>query len=207
MRGTFVTFEGIEGSGKSSLVKRLTEALDRPGRKVIRTHEPGEGLAREIREYVLNRARLEPLSEAFYMLMDRHQHVVGKIRPLLESGVHVLCDRFADSTIAYQGGGSGVDIAALRTMNAIAIEDVIPVRTFLLDLDVEAALRRVHARTPHKQLDRFESETRQFHERVRATYLSLAAAEPRRFEVIDASRDAEAVLADVRAHVEALLPG
>jgi dTMP kinase len=200
-----VTFEGIEGSGKSSLVKRLAAALERPDRPVVATREPGEGLDPEIREYVLNRARLEPLSEAFYMLMDRHQHVVGRIRPLLERGTHVLCDRYIDSTVAYQGGGSGIDRAALRAMNDLAVGATRPDLTILLDLAVPAALERVRARSQHKQLDRFESETLEFHQRVRRAYLEPAAAEPGRFVVIDAARPTDAVVADVLPRLEALL--
>ena len=205
MRGRLVTFEGIEGSGKSSLVTRLAASLGRPDRQVVATREPGEGLDPEIREYVLTRARLQPLSEAFYMLMDRHQHVVGMLRPLLESGVHVLCDRYVDSTVAYQGGGSGIDRAALVAMNDLAVGATKPDLTILLDLEVRVALERVRARSPHKQLDRFESETVEFHERVRRTYLDLAAAEPRRIVVVDAARPTEDVVAAVLPRLEALL--
>jgi dTMP kinase len=200
-----VTFEGIEGSGKSSLVSRVAGALARPGRRIVTTREPGEGLDREIREYVLTRARLQPLSEAFYMLMDRHQHVVGMLRPLLESGVHVLCDRYIDSTVAYQGGGSGIDRAALRAMNDLAIGATRPDLTILLDLEVPVALERVRARSAHKQLDRFESETLEFHQRVRRAYLQLAAEEPDRIVVVDAARPTDAVVADVLPRIEAVL--
>ena len=205
LRGRFVTFEGIEGSGKSTQVARLATDLGARGVPVRRTHEPGEGLDRELRTFVLERARLRPMSEAFFMVMDRHEHVERVIRPALEQGQLVLCDRFADSTLAYQGGGSGLDLADLATLNRLATGGLVPDLTFLFDLPVEIALARVRERAPGKKLDRFEAEALAFHERVRATYLALAAAEPARFRIVDAARAADPVFADIARTVDALL--
>jgi len=117
----------------------------------------------------------------------------------------VLCDRFADSTLAYQGGGSGLDLADLATLNRLATGGLVPDLTFLFDLPVEIALARVRERAPGKKLDRFEAEALAFHERVRATYLALAAAEPARFRIVDAARAADPVFADIARTVDALL--
>ena len=206
MNGRFITFEGIEGSGKSSLVKRLQHELAAPPEvRILVTREPGEGIDREIRDFILRRTHLQPFSVALYMLMDRHEHVVGTIRPALADGAHVFCDRFTDSTLAYQGGGAGLDPAELRRLNALATGPTVPDRTFLLDLDVPASLERVRARAPHQPLDRFDSAGRDFHERVRAAYLEIARAEPGRVVVIDAARPPDAVLREVLAHLRAIL--
>lgn len=205
MRGRFISFEGIEGSGKSTQVGRLLPILQQQGLAVVRTHEPGGGLGEEMRDYVLLKANLHPPSEAFFMAMDRHEHMTKTIRPALERGQWVLCDRFADSTLAYQGGGSGVEREALKVLNRLATGGLTPDLTLLFDLPVELGLERVKKRAPHRKLDRFEAESLAFHERVRAAYLELARAEPERFAVIDAARDANLVFADTRSRVEALL--
>lgn len=214
MAGTFVTFEGIEGSGKSTQLDRLARALRDGGLDPLVTREPGgTALGRALRAALLDpapaaRAR-SPLTEALLMVADRHEHVARVIAPALAAGRVVLCDRHADSTLAYQGGGSGVDLATLRTLNAIAVGTTRPARTLLFDVPVERALARMAERAGRAgaAADRFEAETVAFHERVRRAYLDLAAAEPARFVVLDASRPADEVFADVRARVAGLLPG
>ena len=201
----FVTFEGIEGSGKSTQVARLAEWLAARGCAPVVTREPGgTPLGRKLRDALLSGAVEDPLTEAMLMTADRAEHVARVILPALDAGDHVLCDRHADSTIAYQGGGSGVAKDLLETLNRVATRGLVPDLTLLYDLDPKVALARMHARTGGNT-DRFEAESLAFHERVRATYLELARREPGRFAVIDAARDPDLVFADGRARLEALL--
>jgi dTMP kinase len=207
--GAFITFEGIEGSGKSTQMARLAAFLRERGLDPLVTREPGgTAFGRTVRTALLlpdeaARAR-SPLTEALLMVADRHEHVGQVIAPALAAGRVVLCDRHADSTLAYQGGGSGVDRATLLQLNAIAVGSTRPALTLLLDLPVAAALLRMAQRADRAStvVDRFEAETVLFHERVRRAYLELAAAEPGRIVVIDAARPADLVFADVRGRVE-----
>ena len=209
MSGRFITFEGIEGSGKSTQVARLAGWLATRARDPVVTREPGgTPLGRRLRDVLLAgaadaRAR-DPLTEAMLMAADRAEHVAQVILPALEQGRHVLCDRHADSTIAYQGGGSGVARPLLESLNRIATRGRAPDLTLLFDLEPKVALARMRVRTGGAA-DRFEAESLAFHERVRAAYLELARAEPARIRVVDASRDEGAVHEDARAHVAALL--
>jgi len=206
LRGRFVTFEGIEGSGKSTQVARLAQWL-LEGRvcEPVVTREPGgTPLGRRLRTVLLAGDAGEPLTEAMLMAADRAEHVATVIRPALAEGRHVLCDRHADSTLAYQGGGSGVARELLIALNGVAVRGLAPDLTLLFDLEPAVALERMRARTGGAA-DRFEAESLAFHERVRAAYLELARAEPARFRVIDASQGADAVHADARSHLERLL--
>ncbi len=205
MRGTFITFEGVEGAGKSSLIAVLAAGLRAAGRDVCVTREPGEGTSAAVRDLLLADSGMRPLSWAFYMLLDRHEHVARVIAPALARGQVVLCDRFADSTLAYQGGGLGLPMAELARMNALAIGETRPDLTLLLDLDPEVGIARVRARAADKPLDRFEAETVAFHHRVRAAYLELARSEPARIKVIDASVPSEALAGPARGLVDAVL--
>lgn len=202
----FVTFEGIEGSGKSTQIGRLAEALAGQGRTVTVTREPGGcELGRTLRAILLSLETrdLASRAELFLYLADRAQHVETRIRPALAAGHVVLCDRFADSTVAYQGYGRGLDLNLLADLNRAAVAGVWPDVTVLLDLAAATGLAR--ARTRNRETGaavsegRFEAEALAFHERVRQGYLAMAAAEPRRFVVIDAARDPAAVTRDIRA--------
>ena len=206
MRGRFVTFEGIEGSGKSTQVARLAQwLLEGRACEPVVTREPGgTPLGRRLRAVLLAGDAGEPLTEAMLMAADRAEHVATVIRPALAEGRHVLCDRHADSTLAYQGGGSGVARELLVALNGVAVRGLFPDLTLLFDLEPAVALERMRARTGGAA-DRFEAESLAFHERVRAAYLELARAEPARFRVIDASKGADAVHADARGHLERLL--
>ncbi len=213
MSGVFITFEGIEGSGKSTQMARLEGALRARGFDPLVTREPGgTPLGRLVRAALLApdaaHARAgSPLTEALLMVADRHDPVATLIGPALAAGRIVLCDRHADSTLAYQGGGSGVDLAALRTLNALAVGGVRPALTLLFDLPVPVALERMaaRARAAGAPVDRFEAETLAFHERVRRGYLELALEEPERIVLLDAGRDSGAVFADVLHRVETRL--
>lgn len=208
MRGLFLSFEGGEASGKSVQAARLADWLRAQGREVVAVREPGSTpVGERVRDIVLHAQEipLAPNAQALLYSTARAQLVRDVIRPALVAGAVVIVDRFFDSTLAYQGYGHGADLAQLRAVTDFAVGDTRPDRTFLLDLPVESAERRAQSRKPGRAWDRFESEARAFHERVRQGYLELAAAEPRRFAVIDAGRGEEDVAADIRRDVERLL--
>ena len=206
-RGLFLSFEGGEGSGKSLQAKVLAEALQKRGREVVLTREPGGTAAGErIREIVLHAQEIALSPEAQVLLYStaRAQNVREVIRPAIEAGKIVIADRFFDSTMAYQGYGHGVSLEQIRGVTALACGDVVPDRTFLLDIAVDKGLGRSGWRAQSKW-DRFEVLDPAFHERVREGYLRLAAAEPRRWAVIDADREEATVSKDVWREVDALL--
>jgi dTMP kinase len=205
IRGRFITLEGIEGAGKSSLQRLLAEALIARGRRVCATREPGgTPLAEDIRSLVLKRREeaMPPAAEVMLMFAARCAHVENRIRPALASGEWVLCDRFTDATRAYQGGGRGFDATAIEQLAALSHPRLQPDLTLLLDLPPEAGLARARGR--REGGDRFEDETLAFFTRVRERYLALAAAEPARIRVIDATRAADAVFQQALALVEAV---
>ena len=190
----FITFEGIEGSGKSTHLRALAARLQEMGHAVVATREPGGTPAgAAIRALLLGgeRVPLSPLAELFLYCADRTQHVREVVRPALEAGRIVLCDRFSDSTIAYQGFGRGLDLATVRALDAHARDGVSPDLTFLLDCAVEEGLVRAGRRA--SATDRFEREAHAFHERVRAGFLTLAREAPARFVVLDAHAPLETV--------------
>jgi dTMP kinase len=185
---SFITFEGIEGCGKSTQARLLAQKL---GPDVVLTHEPGgTALGRSIRGLLLAEGTVEPAAETLLYLADRAQHVAQVIRPALLAGRTVISDRYMDSSFAYQGYGRGLSLEALRVMAQVATGDLVPNLTFLLDLPVEEGLARAGRRGGH---DRLESESLEFHGRVRAGYLCLAREKPDRWVVIDATGEPEAV--------------
>jgi len=190
----FVTVEGVEGSGKSTLVRTLSDRLARRGCDLLATHEPGDTvLGRAIRAALLD-ATTEPptpIAELLLYLADRHQHVDRVIRPALAAGRLVLCDRFSDSTLAYQGYGRGLDLETVRTLDRVARADLVPNLTIVLDCPPEVGLARAHSRTGSR--DRLEREPLAFHERVRAAFHALAASDPDRHIVIDTTAERETV--------------
>lgn len=205
IRGRFITLEGIEGAGKSSLQRQLAEALEARGLRVCATREPGgTPLAEHIRAVVLERREepMPPAAEAMLMFAARCVHVENRIRPALARGEWVVCDRFTDASRAYQGGGRGFDASALEQLAAMAHPRLRPDVTLLLDLPPELGLARARGRRDAG--DRFEDEALSFFARVRERYLALAAAEPDRIRVIDATRDPDTVLRDALERVEAL---
>ncbi len=188
MKGRFITLEGIEGAGKSTILRLLGEEMRQRGYRVICTHEPGDtDLGRILREILLKQSGIPLCREAELLLYltDRAQHVREKILPALEEGCLVLCDRFSDSTIAYQGYGRGLDINTLRSLDKFARDGLTPHLTILLDLEAEEGLRR---NLGTGKMDRFEGESLDFHRRVRNGFLQIARKEPDRVRVIDASR-------------------
>jgi dTMP kinase len=193
-RGRFISFEGGEGGGKSTQVKHLARALEGAGIATVVTREPGGAPgAEDIRKLVVEGApeRWDPLTEALLMNAARREHVVRTIEPALAAGRWVISDRFADSTMAYQGYGRGVDRAALTALRALAVGPLTPDLTLILDLPVELGLTRAHQRRGHEL--RFEAMDQAFHERLRQGFLAIASSEPARCVVIDATASIEAV--------------
>jgi dTMP kinase len=208
----FITFEGIEGCGKTTQIRLAAAWLRERGIPVLATAEPGgTPVGRKIREMLLNRGPCSIGAEAELLLFAaaRAQHVRETILPALEAGQWVLCDRFSDATMAYQGFGRGLDCAFIRTLNAFSALTVTPERTILFDLPVETGLARAEKRVagirPEEAEDRFEREERAFHGRVRNGYLALAAEEPERFRIVDGAAAIEAVRREVCRHLEALI--
>jgi dTMP kinase len=186
-KGIFISFEGIEGTGKSTQAKLLSEHLREKGLEAILTEEPGgTKIGRKIRDLLLSPDHLEmaPLTELFLYFASRTQHLEQVILPALKRGAIVITDRFTDSTIAYQGFGRGLDLRLIQSLDSIATSGMRPDITLLLDLDEETGLRRNRGMN---KTDRFELEDINFHKRVRKGFLELAAQQPGRIKLIDAS--------------------
>ncbi len=190
---SFITFEGIEGSGKSTQAALLARYLERKGRKVVAVREPGgTALGDRIRELLLQdrESGPSPMAELFLYEASRAQVVEEVIGPALGGGATIICDRFTDSTVAYQGYGRGLDIGTIEVANKAATSGLVPDLTFLIDLDPETGLRRALSRIAEEggpREDRFEKETLDFHRRVREGYLAIARREPERVYVINGS--------------------
>jgi dTMP kinase len=205
--GVLITLEGVEGSGKTTQMMRLERWLRRQGRKVEHTREPdGTRLGVAVRRlFERPGVHPKPLVEVFLFMAARQQHVAEKIRPWLDRGRVVLCDRYADATLAYQGYGRGVDPDLIRELNARATSGVMPDLTLLFDLDPAAGLQRNRAQG--RRLDRFEREKLAFHRRVRQGYLEILRAEPKRVRLIRAGEPPDVVETEVRAIVEEFFRG
>jgi dTMP kinase len=204
-RGLFLTFEGGDGSGKSTQSALLTEWLAAQGRTVVHAREPGgTELGLELREIVLHRrGYMAPRAEALLYAADRAHNVATVVRPALERGDIVIQDRYLDSSVAYQGAGRVLDPTEVREVSLWATEHLLPDLTILLDLDIETGRARLDdARTRY---DRLEAEVAEFHHRVREAYLALAAAEPERFLVLDATEPVDVLAERIRARVSDLL--
>ena len=207
-RGLFITLEGIEGAGKSTVARWVCEWLDRHSIRATLTREPGgTALAERVRQIVLERGqeRLSAVTETLLMFAARGIHLENLIRPALERGDCVVCDRFTDATRAYQGGGRGVDPSWIESLASQVQGGLQPDCTLLLDLPVPLGLERARKRQAGAT-DRFEAEAQAFFERVRAAYLELARREPARIQVIDAAVPLEAVERQVAAVLERLAP-
>ena len=200
--GIFITLEGTEGSGKSTQAARLAESLRAEGHAVLLTREPGgTPVAEQLRAVLLknNSESLAAETEAFVILAARRQHVDHVIAPALQQGAIVICDRFVDSTLAYQGYARGLDLKTLRTMNTWATDGLAPDLTLLFDLPVATGLRRRQRDTAGQ--NRLDRETTRFHEQVRAGFLELARQEPRRIKPISSARTPDRVTEAVRTLV------
>lgn len=194
-RGLFITFEGIEGSGKSTQIRYLAEVLTQAGHRILQTREPGGTASAEaVRQILLTVSPHEPvmpLTEALLILAARCQHVTHLIKPALRQGTVVLCDRFSDSTFAYQGFARGLDLQWLRKANEVATGGLTPDLTLVLDLPVSVGLAR--RRADRGQQNRLDRETERFHQKVRQGFLALAAEEPNRMTIVNSDRPAQEV--------------
>lgn len=189
-----ITFEGGEGAGKTTLIDHIYGVFEKRGKKVVKTRAPGgTKIGSLIRDILLHKEELSSRAELLFFLADRAQHVDEVILPALKNGVVVLCDRFNDSTIAYQGGARGLDLEWIQELCAFATQGLQPDLTLYLDLDPCEGLKRVN----HRSKDRIEIMEVSFHQKVRDTYLAIAKKEPKRFHVIDASKSPSDVFAQV----------
>jgi dTMP kinase len=203
--GLFITFEGGDGTGKSTQVRLLTQWLAVQGRAVVTTREPGgTEVGTALRDIVLHhRGEVDPRAEALLYAADRAQHIGTLVRPALERGDVVVQDRYIDSSVAYQGAGRVLDGAEIRRISLWATGDLVPDLTVLLDLPGDVA--RARLAKEQKSFDRLENEHDDFHERVRSAFLQLAAAEPHRFLVVDAAQEIDQIAHVIRDRVSALL--
>jgi dTMP kinase len=208
MKGTFITFEGIEGSGKSTQIVLLANYLKSHGIKIVLTREPGGTLiGDQIRKILLDPANkaLDPSAELLLYTASRAQHLSEVILPALASGTIVLCDRFSDATLAYQGYGRGLGKNMIQELDRIVTAGMRPDLTVLLDIDAAVGLARAHGRNNSCGLEgeaRFENEEIAFHERVRQGYLTLAKQEPERIRVVDAAPAPDSIEMEIRKIVE-----
>jgi dTMP kinase len=205
----FITLEGIEGSGKSTQVPTIVRCLTAAGRECLTTREPGgTTIGSRIRSILLHPENRDmvPAAELLLYIADRVQHVETVVRPGLSAGKVVVCDRYCDATLVYQGYARGLDRDMIRRLHRLACNGLIPDLTLLLDLPAEEGLarawRRIHADAGLDCESRFEKEKSAFHERVRAGYLELARREPRRFVIIDAAAEEQAVGRQIEAALQ-----
>jgi dTMP kinase len=219
MRGIFITIEGIDGCGKTTHAELLARWLSERGEPVLRTREPGgTALGEKLRKVVLAPGNaIEPMAELLLYLADRAQHVTEVLRPALAAGQVVVCERYADSTLAYQSYGRGLDLATLRRLNDFSTGGLAPDLTLLLEVDPAEALRRItrgagstcaegnRERSRMRRRDRLELEQPGFHESVAAGFRALAAQEPERFRVIETSGEMASVQREIALAVEGLL--
>ncbi len=202
MAGVFIVFEGGEGAGKSTQEALLAQWLSDQGRSVVRTREPGGTPAGEaIRAIVLGNeyAGLSDQAEALLFAAARGEHVARVIRPALESGSVVVCDRYLDSSVAYQGYGRNLNAERIRELSMWATHSLLPDLTIVLDIDPKVGLSRVQSP------DRMESEPEEYHQCVRQAFLDIAATNPQRYLVIDAMQDKDSIAQRIRAQVSELL--
>ena len=199
VRNLFITFEGPEGAGKTSVLKAIVERLQSENIEFLSTREPGGiEIAEKIREVILNPAHIamDAHTEALLYAAARSQHFYEKVEPALKAGKHVLCDRFIDSSLVYQGIGRGLGVEEVRAINELAIGTRMPDKTILFDLDPEIGLARIQA-SRKDEINRLDTESLAFHKSVRKGYLELAKEDDERITIVDAGRPLEEVIDDV----------
>ena len=200
----FITLEGPEGSGKTTAVEAAVKALEEKGYQIVRTREPGgTPIAEQIRNVILDKANtnMDPRTEALLYAASRRQHLVEKVWPALKEGKIVICDRYLDSSLAYQGGARGLGVENILNVNLFATENTWPDLTLLFDITPEEGLRRISANA-NREVNRLDLEKLEFHHKVRDTFLELAKRYPDRFVIIDASKSREEV---ARATLDAIM--
>lgn len=194
--GMFITFEGPEGAGKTTILNKLKDILQEQGYKVLQTREPGGiSISEQIREVLLNKENgaMDERTEALLYAAARRQHLVEKVLPALEEGTMVLCDRFIDSSLAYQGYARGLGVDAVYQINRFAIGETMPNLTLYFDIDPKEGLARIQA-NEDREVNRLDMEKLSFHEKVREGYLMLVDRFPERMKVVEASANIEMVL-------------
>jgi dTMP kinase len=204
----FITFEGGEGAGKSTQIRMLAATLRASGHEVVVTREPGGSPGAEAIRHVVLSGAAEPFGpqmEAVLFAAARADHIDRTIRPALERGAVVLSDRFVDSSRVYQGVTGGLERSFMETLERATVEDMMPDLTLILDIDPEEGMRRAGARRGTSEADRFEKEGLSLHRRRRKAFLEIAKAEPKRCKVIDASRPAEKIAAEIASAAEAVI--
>jgi dTMP kinase len=200
----FITFEGGEGAGKSTAIKRIVEKLTSEGYEIVLTREPGgTPIAEEIRNVILDKKNtaMDPRTEALLYAASRRQHLVEKVIPALKEGKLVLCDRFLDSSLAYQGGARGIGIDTVYNMNLFATEGMLPDLTILFDIKPEEGLARIAANS-QREVNRLDVEKLTFNNKVRDSFHELAKKFPERFVIVDASKTPDEVFADAYKAIE-----
>jgi dTMP kinase len=207
----FITFEGIEGCGKTTQIRRLRQVLKDREIPALITREPGgTAVGKQIRAILLDprNKKIRPKAELFLYLADRCQHLAEKIQPALAQGHWVICDRFWDATVVYQGLARGLELKTLERLRPLVLNTTIPDRTFLLDCPVEIGLARAWKRMARagqaERESRFETESRPFHEKIRRGYLALARKEPRRFRILDATKSPQEIFQGI---LDQIFPG
>lgn len=197
MRGIFITIEGPDGSGKTTALQQVVPRLQQEmNRKVVATREPGGSpIAEKIRLLILDPSHtdMDSRTEALLYAASRRQHLIEKVLPVLESGDVIFCDRFVDSSIAYQGYARGIGEEGIREINQFATEGLEPDVTLYIDVPAEVGIQRIHANLDEREYNRLDQEKLAFHEKVRAGYLQLAKANPERIVVVDGTMSREAV--------------
>ena len=197
MRGIFITIEGPDGSGKTTALQQVVPRLQQEmNRKVVATREPGGSpIAEKIRSLILDPSHtdMDSRTEALLYAASRRQHLIEKVLPVLESGDVIFCDRFVDSSIAYQGYARGIGEEGIREINQFATEGIEPDVTLYIDVPAEVGIQRIHANLDEREYNRLDQEKLAFHEKVRAGYLQLAKANPERIVVVDGTMSREAV--------------
>ena len=197
MRGIFITIEGPDGSGKTTALQQVVPRLQQEmNRKVVATREPGGSpIAEKIRSLILDPSHtdMDSRTEALLYAASRRQHLIEKVLPVLESGDVIFCDRFVDSSIAYQGYARGIGEEGIREINEFATEGIEPDVTLYIDVPAEVGIQRIHANLDEREYNRLDQEKLAFHEKVRAGYLQLAKANPERIVVVDGTMNREEV--------------
>ena len=204
-KGLFITFEGIDGCGKSTQIAKAAEYLKEKGISLIVTREPGgTPLGEKIRELILSpkNSEMKNSCELLLYLSARAQHVEEKIKPALEKGTTVLCDRYQEATFAYQGFGRGYPLNLLQKLNAFATGGLVPSKTFIFDITVECAFDRM--KKTGKAPDRLEKNSKEFYQKIREGYLALASAHPQRIKLIQGEKSVDEIFLEVKKDLEVL---